>query len=95
MNSKTEITSKTTLDGVKSKPVTTGRQVSALLLNNGSAKIQEIIQTLNMHDKDKRFQLSIEVGSITLTYSMIIESGAISATEHPDLVVDVLFVEGW
>ena len=46
------------------KPVTTGRQVSALLLNNGSAKIQEIIQTLNMHDKDKRFQLSIEVGSI-------------------------------
>ena len=93
-NGNVEITSKSASNGVKSKIIGVGRSVSALLLNDNSLKVNEIIDAIDNHDKNKRFNVSMGINAKTLTYSMIVKEGNIQVTENPDLMLEVTFIEG-
>lgn len=94
LNGNAEITSISKSDGIKSKIIGNGRIITALLLNDGSAKIKEIINNINNHDKLKQFNVAFTVNDVSFNYQMIIKDGSIQVTEHPDLMVECTFIEG-
>lgn len=93
-SSNTELTSKSTENSVKSKPLGLGRTISALFVNDGSEKMKELIANINLIDKTKRFEIEYEINDVKFNYNMIVKDGTIQVTEHPDLIVECLFVEG-
>lgn len=93
-NGSAEITSISKSDGVKSKIIGNGRTVTALFLNDGSTKINDIIENVKNHSKFKRFNLVFNINDIVFDYQMIINNGSIQVTEHPDLMIECTFIEG-
>lgn len=89
-----EITSTYKESGVKSRPIANGRGITVLLVNDQSAKIDDIIENINQHEVDKRFNVEYQVNDKTYSYSMVIKNGSLQVTEHPDLLVECTFIEG-